>query len=386
MRHTRESFIDAAKLVHGDKYDYSKVVYKNIKTKIQIICPVHGVFNQIPDNHLSGSGCSHCAGNQRSNTQLFVEKARHVHGDIYDYSNVDYVNTKTQVEIVCPIHGSFWQIPLNHLQGKGCPRCANNVLLTTAEFVEKAQIVHGDKYGYAETVYYGNRVPVKIKCPEHGVFEQVPYVHLSGGGCPICGFEKSRLSRDDKAIHEKAVQTFLSRYGVDNPMYVSAVREKHLSSVQSDEVNQKRIDTKRKNDSFNTSLSEYRLGELLREKFGEADVFSNYISTQYPYKCDYYIKSRDLYIELNAHWSHGGHWYDAALDERVVTDWMGKSAFYRNAAQTFSERDVVKREVARVNGLNYVVFWKADLSDAKQWFELGCPDGHDWSEEYSWLK
>lgn len=386
MRYTRESFIDAAKSVHGDKYDYSNVVYKNIKTKVQIICPIHGPFNQIPDNHLSGSGCPYCAGNKRNDTELFVEKARFVHGDTYDYSNVYYKNIKTQVEIVCSVHGSFWQIPLNHLRGKGCPRCANNVLLTTSEFVERAHRVHGDRYDYTEVTYCGNRVPVKIKCLEHGLFEQIPYVHLSGGGCPICGFEKSRLSRDDNAIYEKAVQTLLSRYGVDNPMHISEIREKHLSAVQSDEVNEKRIATKRKNDSFNTSLSEYRLGELLREKFGEDDVFNNYVSSQYPYKCDYYIKSRDLYIELNAHWSHGGHWYNAASDECVVTEWMNKSAFYRNAAQTFSERDVAKREIARVNVLNYVVFWKADLSDAKQWFELGCPDGQDWLEEYSWLK
>lgn len=387
MRYTTESFVDMAKSIHGNKYDYSQVVYKNTKTKVQIICPKHGLFEQIPEKHLrEGCGCPRCVGNVKKNVDIFVEDAKRVHGDTYDYSKVVYVNNKQPVEIVCREHGSFWQSPSNHLLGKGCSRCANNVRLTTDQFVEKSRAVHGDKYDYSDVVYQGNRVPVVIKCPIHGRFEQVPYVHLRGNGCPVCGMENSHFHRDASKAYEKAVQTFRKKYGVDNPMAVDEIRQRHLDAVRSDEVNDKRICTKRENNSFNTSLIEYYLGELLREIFGKDDVFSNYVSDVYPYKCDYFIKSRNLYIELNAHWSHGGHWYDESVDGDTIVDWHQRSAFYQNAACTFSERDVEKRRVAKENNLNYVVFWKNDLSDVKQWISLGCPDGHDWLKEYSWLE
>lgn len=386
MQFTTESFINAAKAIHGDKYDYRNVVYKNIKTKVCIICPKHGQFEQTPDKHLHDKcGCPFCAGNRRGTTESFIERAKSVHGDSYDYSKVVYLNNRTPVEIICKEHGSFWQLPSNHLAGKGCRYCANNVCLSTEQFVEKARTVHGDKYDYTDTVYCGNRKPVSIRCFEHGVFTQIPYVHLQGSGCPVCGMNDTHLHRDAVLAHEKAVQTLLSRYGVANPMDLSMVRMKQLAAVQSSEVNRKRIATKRRNQSFNTSLVEYRLGELLKKQFGSDDVFNNYVSDVYPYKCDYYIKSRDMYIELNAHWSHGGHWYNPDKDFDIISDWLGKSEFYKNAVKTFSERDVEKRNVARMNNLNYVVFWKSDLSDAKEWFLLGCPDGCDWQKEYFWL-
>lgn len=123
---------------------------------------------------------------------------------------------------------------------------------------------------------------------------------------------------------------------------------------------------------------------MLIQIFGEQDVCTNYVSNVYPFKCDYYIKSRNLYIELNAHWTHGGHWYTES-DRLRIDEWNTKSKFYQNAVTTFSVRDVKKRNIARQNVLNYVVFWKNDLSDAYEWINHGCPDGHDWLIEYSWL-
>lgn len=123
---------------------------------------------------------------------------------------------------------------------------------------------------------------------------------------------------------------------------------------------------------------------ILKSIFGEADVLNNYVSDVYPFRCDYYIPFRDLYIELNAHWSHGGHWY-TEMDTDIIVDWFKKSNFFRNAAVTFSVRDVEKRETARLHNLNYIVFWKSDLSDVHEWIDAGCPDGHDWLKEYSWL-
>ena len=120
---TTDSFIKKAKTVHGNKYDYSKVDYKKIKDKITIICKKHGPFIQIAGNHLAGSGCPSCYGKFRSNTEEFIERSKSLHGDKFDYSKVDYISRSKPVNIICKKHGIFSQLPLNHLVGAGCPYC-----------------------------------------------------------------------------------------------------------------------------------------------------------------------------------------------------------------------------------------------------------------------
>lgn len=127
-KYTNEEFIDNARKVHGDKYDYSKIEYKNANTPVVIICPEHGEFKMRPSNHLKGQGCSKCSNllkgsYQKSNTEEFIRKSKLVHGDKYDYNQVDYVNNRVKVIIGCPEHGVFKQKPLDHLHGSGCPEC-----------------------------------------------------------------------------------------------------------------------------------------------------------------------------------------------------------------------------------------------------------------------
>jgi rubrerythrin len=126
MKFTKDDFIRSARKVHGDKYDYSKVVYKNNKTDVCIICPIHGEFYQTPNSHLKGRGCPICGGTKKSTKEDFIIKAKQVHGDKYDYSKVVYVNNQIKVCIICPIHGEFYQTPKNHLSGQGCPKCSGN--------------------------------------------------------------------------------------------------------------------------------------------------------------------------------------------------------------------------------------------------------------------
>lgn len=120
---TTEDFIKKAKEVHGDKYNYSKVDYRGNKIKVTIICSIHGEFEQPPSNHLQGQGCPNCGGTVKLTTNEFIEKARVVHGDLYDYSKVDYKTNRDKVTIICPIHGGFEQKPSGHLLGSGCPKC-----------------------------------------------------------------------------------------------------------------------------------------------------------------------------------------------------------------------------------------------------------------------
>lgn len=126
---TIEEFIKKATSVHGDKYDYSRVNYVNNKTKVCIGCPVHGFFEQSPDSHLGGSGCLSCGGCEKRTLEKFIEEAKKIHGDKYDYSKVNYVNNKTRVCIICPEHGEFWQTPRAHICKKhGCPKCNESQL------------------------------------------------------------------------------------------------------------------------------------------------------------------------------------------------------------------------------------------------------------------
>jgi hypothetical protein len=196
---TTEEFIKQAKEVHGDKYDYSKVLYEHSLKKVCIICPKHGEFWQIPNTHLQGKGCRKCVLETLTfNTKTFIEKAREIHGNKYDYSKVEYVNSQTKVCIICPKHGEFWQIPNAHLQGNGCLKCSYETRndckrLTTEQFIEKAREVHGDKYDYSKVKYINTHIPVCIICPKHGEFWQVPHFHLLGNGCRKCRQSKMEV-------------------------------------------------------------------------------------------------------------------------------------------------------------------------------------------------
>jgi very-short-patch-repair endonuclease len=180
-------FIFKANKIYGDKYDYSKVNYINAKTKINIICKVHGEFEQTPSNHLRKHNCQKCAKNFKLDTIGFIDKAKQIHNNVYDYSKVNYVNADTKIIIICKIHGEFIQIPDFHINRKcGCPKCSNNIKFDTLEFIEKSKQIHKNKYDYSKVEYINNQIPIIIICKIHGDFTQLPYVHLLNHGCPSC--------------------------------------------------------------------------------------------------------------------------------------------------------------------------------------------------------
>ena len=129
IRKRNKGRINKAKKIHDNKYDYSKVHYINNKIKVCIICPKHGEFFQEPKAHLKGQGCPKCSGCAKLTMDDFIEKARKVHGDEYDYSKVKYINNHTKVCIICPEHGEFWQTPNSHLNGNGCYSCKNKKIM-----------------------------------------------------------------------------------------------------------------------------------------------------------------------------------------------------------------------------------------------------------------
>ena len=191
-----EVFIDKAKKIHGDKYDYSKTLYIKSSEKVIIICKIHGPFTQTPTKHLSKQGCITCGGRKKLNTEEFIIKAQTIHGYVYDYSKVNYINNNTNVVIICKIHGEFEQVPVSHLnQGAGCSACSGRKKLNTESFIVKAKEIHGDVYDYSKVVYINAHANIVIICKSHGSFEQTPTGHLRGSGCRTCGHETTGKKR-----------------------------------------------------------------------------------------------------------------------------------------------------------------------------------------------
>ena len=208
-RKTKEEFIKEV-MQKNPKYDYSKVYYVNNYTKVTVICPEHGEFCITPQHLLQGKGCAQCgrisAKNKlKDSKQKFIEKARKIHGDKYNYSKFDYENAHVKSIIICPIHGEFLQNANNHLQGKGCPKCSSEKQkVGTKEFIERASKIHNNFYDYSLVKYNRTDEKIKIKCPIHGEFEQTPNSHLRGRGCPKCNQSKG----------EKLVESILNKYKI----------------------------------------------------------------------------------------------------------------------------------------------------------------------------
>ena len=233
--------------IHNSKYNYSKAIFINTKTKITITCPIHGEFEQTVGNHLSGKGCLHCSGKAILTTEDWVNKAKNIHQSLYDYSNVNYINARTKVEIICKTHGSFWMTPNNHLghYKQGCPTCgiefqANTQRDTTASFIEKALKVHKGNYSYSNTNYTESSKTVLITCPLHGEFEQTPNSHLMGSGCNKCvstGFNPDKpatlyyLSINNGQAYKIGItnRTIEERFGKDI-LYITILKTWHYNN------------------------------------------------------------------------------------------------------------------------------------------------------------
>ena len=207
--------------------------------------------------------------------------------------------------------------------------------------------------------------------------------------------QRQRAEQYGKQWAEKARQTSIERYGFPSWTMREESRREISKRMSSARVQQQSLATKKRNATLATSSPEDALYELLVEyadQHGMTVVRQHRDEDRYPFAVDFYIPERDLFIELNGSWSHGGHWYevDREMDQKTVQTWRKKgekSQYYLNALGTWTERDVRKRVAARTAQLNYVTLWDGSeaLADAHLWLALGAPDGHDWEREYSWL-
>lgn len=213
-----KEFIKRSKLSHGDKYDYSKTIYKSQYELVIIGCPTHGDFEQIPKSHMNGSGCKKCSYDKSRKRYTGAKKIHKLDkGTIldrlkkiynYNYDNCEIEGTRNDAiirNIVCPIHGVFNKRLNNHLrQNQGCNKCSSNKS-NIQEFIKKSNIIHQNKYNYSKANYINNITKVEIECPIHGSFKQIPNKHLSGQGCPYCY----------KIISSKG-ESFIEKFLLDN--------------------------------------------------------------------------------------------------------------------------------------------------------------------------
>ena len=229
-------FIEKALKIHGNKFDYSKVEYNGSHSKVSIICPEHGEFSQSPTNHLSGNGCRECAwkykyGKYRLTTlETFLTQAQEIHLNKYDYSKVEWKNTRTKITIICPIHGEFTQIPQNHIRLKcGCRKCGREIAkakvnkYNTLYFIEKAIEIHGDKHDYSNVQCFNATDKVEIICSVHGKFEQIANQHLQGHGCPKCNFDQMAKDRSmgKEIFINKAKELFGEKFDYSKVEYIN---------------------------------------------------------------------------------------------------------------------------------------------------------------------
>lgn len=208
IKWTTEKFVEKAKEIHCNFYDYSNTVYVKYKQKVKITCPIHGDFEQTPSHHLNGEGCPKCrylksASSKRRNLENVISLANEKHNSKYDYSLItEYKNDRIKYPIICNKHGVFYQSFNNHIcANQGCPICGKdkNAELkrySTEDFIKLANNIHDNFYSYDKTNYVSSDKKVIITCPKHGDFEQKPSNHINGQGCPKCFILKSHIENE----------------------------------------------------------------------------------------------------------------------------------------------------------------------------------------------
>ena len=195
--YTSEEWINEVSKIHNNKYDYSKTVYTKANEKVIVICNEidefgnkHGEFTIRAGNHMSGIGCPKCGNKYQPTTEEWIMKANFIHNNKYNYEKTKYIGSKHKVIITCPLHGDFEQKASSHILGCGCPKCNGGIALKDIDFINKSIEIHNNRYSYKNVKYINSHTKVSITCPLHGDFEQFPFQHLRGCGCPKCNSSK----------------------------------------------------------------------------------------------------------------------------------------------------------------------------------------------------
>jgi len=340
---TQEEIIKRFEEVHGDKYDYSKVNYINSGTKVNIICPEHGEFLQTPSNHLKYN-CPKCS-NLKKSIESHIKDFKKIHGDKYDYSKVQYINTMTKVEIICPKHGSFFQTPMSHKSGNGCPKCSKEKQSgKLSNFLKTLSKEHFDKYDYSKVNYTNRFKKIEVICKKcNKSFWCIPNNHLKNNSentfCPNCYINKNTYTKDKiisdfKKIHGDKYDYSKVQY-INTMTKVEIICPEHGSFFQRPNDHRNAVGCPKCAQENSESKGERKVREFLEEnniKYSqEVNLFNNY-------RFDFYLEDLNTVIE-----------YDGKQHFEPVDYFGGLEGFLKT-----QERDKIKTEYCLENNIRII--------------------------------
>lgn len=342
--------------VHSNKYDYIIQDYKNLSSKIKVICKEHGPFDIRCDHHLNGQGCKKCK--KIKNGSFFIDKSNIIHNNKYEYSLVNYNGQNCKVEIKCKEHGVFEQTPYSHLSGSGCPKCFNkskynDQKLETENFIKISTEKHGDKFDYSKSVYINSTTKIEIICKKHGSFLQIPSSHLKfKESCPLCRRKSSKnIIESFNLKHQNKYDYSVSDFN-DNTTtksYIDIMCEKHGIFNQRINHHLKGTGCPKCNESQGEKIITNILIEIglinnkdfFREKDFEGLIFENSLFF------DFFIPKYNLCIE-----------YDGEQHFKPVKIFGGVDAFNK-----IIQRDKIKNEYCLLNNIHLLRFSKKNKKD-----------------------
>ena len=353
MNTLKDIFIKKANLKYNNKYDYIGD-YINSKTNMIILCPKHGKFEQTPDRHLQTKyGCKKCYYDITSKKNNFIKNSKNkfrnkLNKPKFDYSKVDYVNSKTKVIIICSEHGEFEQTPDNHLRSKyGCKKCytdinnndTNNLKIYDCKkinkFIIKAKKIHNNFYYYYND-YINNKTKITILCPEHGNFEQTPHDHLKGNGCSKCSCTKLTMDifiKRGQNIHD-------SKYGyageyINNKTKITIICPEHGEFEQTPQNHLK---------GYGCSKCLYKNEQKYRE------YFEDYFDVKFE---KYRFKYCDSFHELDGY----NEKLNIAFEYQGQQHYYNISYFHKNSSSLMKIqiRDEIKRRYCKKKGIILII-------------------------------
>ena len=382
---TKEEFIQKAVETHGDKYDYSETIYVNSQEQVKIICPEHGYFSQLANNHLCGKGCKKCAydyiGKINSKTkEEFIAKSLEVHRDKYDYSEINYINMTTKIRIICHQHGVFEQTPHDHQSGRGCNSCGivkRSILqtFTQEQFIQRAIEKHGSKYNYDNVKYVNSQTKISITCNTCDyTFLQMPNSHLQGCGCDKCAHklnhDMQRLTQDE--VIKRAVEVHGNKYDYSEMNYTSMTKKITIKCDNGHTFEQ--IASNHISQGYGCPVCAKRLYSKIAIQWIEEISKSMNISIQHAenigeYRIRNSRKKADGYnFEYNYIFEyHGCHSHGClkCYPERNLFDLWGKRTHEQNY-----ERTITKKNLCINEGYKYYEIWDCEWKIIRQNSEL----------------
>lgn len=384
-RYTKETFLIKVTELYGDSYDFSEMEYVNQSTKIKVICRKHGVFYRSPTDLVRNRRCYDCAKESSlagcKKPMSEESKLKRSKTNLEKYGATTYAGS-SQARIDYENGLGPWS------QTSRQKAMTTNIIRYGSKTWAESSIGRNVLKDMFKSVEARNQMSIRMKKALHKRdstnlkrYGSKSWVQSDEGRRHLSMLfndpaeRKARSERLlDPSVRSKIELNGVKKYGV--PYYWQTDEGK--KRLRSKEIISKKRKTMRMNGSLRVSQPERKLYQMLVDRFGIDDVIEQYSDFErYPFNCDFYVKSLDLFIELNAYWTHGRHWFnvnDSNDIERLkyMQSVMDVKHSYADAVNVWTVRDPMKREIALKNKLNYLVFWDNDLADAKRWFENDC--------------